>query len=125
MNKIQKFERHLRKSKHSEHIINGIKAVLANVPIGSGIASLISDYIPSQRELRLIEFTESISKDLSELQDEINENYLKSDEYAFIFEKCYKGAVENYQKEKIMLPENKYVRFSAIKDVVKMENKDV
>ena len=25
----------------------------------------------------------------------------------------------------LVLPENKYVRFSAIKDVVKMENKDV
>lgn len=102
MNKIQKVEQHLKKSKHSEHIINGIKAVLANFPIGSGIASLISDYIPSQRELRLMEFTENIAKDLSKLQDEINENYLKSYEYAFIFEKCYKGAVENYQKEKII-----------------------
>ncbi|MCB0496786.1 MAG: hypothetical protein KDC79_11675 [Cyclobacteriaceae bacterium] len=102
MNKIQKIENHLKKSSYSEHILNSIKAVLANFPIGSGIASLMSDYIPSQRELRLIEFTENIARDLSELQNEINENYLKSDEYAFIFEKCFKGAVENYQKEKIM-----------------------
>ena len=102
MRKIQKVEKHLKESKNSEHIINGIKAILANFPIGSGIASLMSDYIPSQRELRLMEFTENISKDLSKLQDEINDNYLKSDEYAFIFEKCFKGAVENYQKEKII-----------------------
>lgn len=102
MSNIQKVKKHLKESKHSEHIINGIKAVLANFPIGSGIASLMSDYIPSQRELRLMEFTENIAKDLSELQDEINVNYLKSDEYAFIFEKCFKGAVENYQKEKII-----------------------
>ena len=102
MHKINKVEKHLKDSKHSEHIINGIKAILANFPIGSGIASLMSDYIPSQRELRLMEFTENIAKDLSDLRDDINENYLKSDEYAFIFERCFKGAVENYQKEKIM-----------------------
>lgn len=102
MSKIIKVEKHLKDSKYSEHIINGIKAILANFPVGSGIASLMSDYIPSQRELRLMEFTETIAKDLSELQNEIDENYLKSDEYAFIFEKCFKGAVENYQKEKIL-----------------------
>lgn len=102
MGKIRTVEKHLKDLKHSEHIINSIKAILSNFPIGSGIASLMSDYIPSQRELRLMEFTENIAKDLSELQDEINENYLNSDEYAFIFEKCFKGAVENYQIEKIM-----------------------
>lgn len=102
MNKIQKAEKNLKKSKYSEHIINGIKAILASFPGGSSIASLMADYIPSQREKRIIEFTESIAKDLSELQDDLDENYLKSDEYAFIFEKCFKGAVENYQKEKII-----------------------
>ncbi|MTI29343.1 hypothetical protein [Xanthovirga aplysinae] len=102
MSKIQKIENHLKDSKYSEHIINGIKAILANFPVGSGIASLMSDYIPSQRELRLMEFTENIARDLSELKEEINENYLRSDEYAFIFEKCFKGAVESYQKEKII-----------------------
>lgn len=102
MDKIKKAEKHLKESKYSEHIINGIKAILANFPVGSGIVSLMSDYIPSQRELRLMEFIETIAKDFSKLQDEINENYLKSDEYGFIFEKCFKGAVENYQKEKIL-----------------------
>jgi hypothetical protein len=102
MSKIQKVEEHLKKTKHSEHIINGIKAILAGFPIGSSISSLMSDYIPTQRELRLHEFTETIAKDLSELQDDIDENYLRSDDFAFIFEKCFKGAVENYQREKIL-----------------------
>ena len=31
-----------------------------------------------------------------------NEEYIQTDEYAFIFEKCFKGAVEDYQKEKII-----------------------
>lgn len=50
----------------------------------------MSDYIASQRELRLMKFTENIAKDLSELQDVINENYLKSDEYALFLKNVSK-----------------------------------
>lgn len=102
MTTIKKFEGKLRDSKYPEHIINGITAILATVPFTGGIASLISDYIPSQRELRLQEFTENIASDLTALKNKINEDYIQTDEYAFIFEKCFKGAVENYQKEKII-----------------------
>ena len=102
MTTIKKFEGKLRDSKYPEHIISGITAILATVPFAGGIASLISDYIPSQRELRLQEFTENIASDLTALKKKINEEYIQTDEYAFIFEKCFKGAVENYQKEKII-----------------------
>ena len=61
MTTIKKFEGKLRDSKYPEHVVNGITAILATVPFAGGIASLISDYIPSQRELRLQEFTESIA----------------------------------------------------------------
>jgi hypothetical protein len=102
MTAIKKFEGKLRDAKYPEHIINGITAILATVPFAGGIASLMTDYIPSQRELRLQEFAENVAKDLSELKEKINEEYIRTDEYAFIFEKCFKGAVENYQKEKIL-----------------------
>lgn len=94
--------RYLQQSGNSDHVVNAIKAILANFPVGSGIASLMSDYIPSQREIRLTEFTETIAQDLARLQDKVDKDYLQTNEYAFIFEKCFKGAVENYQKEKII-----------------------
>ncbi len=86
MTTIKKFEGKLRDSKYPEHIVNGITAILASVPFAGGIASLITDYIPSQRELRLQEFTENIANDLSALKEKINEEYILTDEFAFIFE---------------------------------------
>lgn len=99
---IKKFEEKLKDSKYPEHIINGFKAILSTVPFTGGIASLISDYIPSQRELRLEEFVESVANDMATFKEDVNEKYIQTDEFAFIFEKCFKGAVENYQKEKII-----------------------
>ncbi len=102
MTNIKKFENKLRDSKYPDHILSGIKAILAGFPGTGAISSLITDYIPSQRELKLAQFTENIASDLSKLEDRINQDYIKTDEYAFIFEKCFKGAVENYQKEKVI-----------------------
>ena len=79
-----------------------MEATLSTIPFTGGLSSLISDYIPSQRLIRLEEFTKNIANDLLKQKDEINESYIKTDEFAFIFEKCFKGAVENYQKEKII-----------------------
>ncbi|HAH25511.1 MAG TPA: hypothetical protein DCL77_17435 [Prolixibacteraceae bacterium] len=99
---IERIENQLKKSEVTEHVINILKATLSTVPFTGGLASLISDYIPTQRQIRLEEFAENIANDLLTLKDEINESYIKTDEFAFIFEKCFKGAVENYQKEKII-----------------------
>jgi hypothetical protein len=100
--KLEKLENKLKDLKYPEHVINGFKAILGTIPFTGGIASLISDYIPSQRQLRLEEFVESVANDLITFKDSVNENYIQTDEFAFMFEKCFKGAVENYQKEKIV-----------------------
>ena len=99
---LKKIEDQLRKGGNAEHIINIFKAVLATTPFTGGISSLISDYIPSQRQLRLEEFAKNVANDLNKFKAEVNEKYILTNEYAFIFEKCFKGAVENYQQEKIM-----------------------
>lgn len=98
---IKKIEDHLRKSGTTEHLINIFKAGLATAPCTGGIASLISDYIPSQRQLRLEEFANNVAQDLDKFKREVNEEFILTDEFAFIFEKCFKGALENYQLEKI------------------------
>ena len=101
MNPDRKISKSSNKQRNIEHILNAVKAILVNFPIGSSIASLLTDYIPSQREKRILEFTETVSKDLKRLENEINEDYIRNDKFAFIIEKCFKGAAENYQKEKI------------------------
>src|ERR1044071_6781967 len=84
-----------------ELIVNIFKAVLSTVPFGGGIASLMTDYIPSSRLRRLEDFANQTAKDLKNHADEIDETYLKTDDFAFMFEKCFRGAAENPQSEKL------------------------
>ena len=99
---IERIENQLKKSGINEHIVNVFKAAVATVPFAGGIATLMSDYIPSQRQKRLEEFAENIASELENYKEEVNKNYILTDEFSFIFEKCFKGGVENYQKEKII-----------------------
>jgi hypothetical protein len=88
-------------SSTTEAILNIFKATLATAPFCGGIASLITDYIPSARFQRLENFAEQIAEDLLKLSDRIDESYIKTDDFAFIFEKCFRGVAENPQNEKI------------------------
>src|SRR5690606_36262179 len=84
-----------------EHLLNLLKAGLATTPFCGGIASLMTDYIPSTKQQRLEEFVSEVSEDLMKLKHRVDENILHTDEFAFMFEKCFRGVAENYQAEKI------------------------
>lgn len=47
-----------------DHLINILKAGLSTAPFCGGIASLMSDYIPTQRTKRLDQFAERVACDL-------------------------------------------------------------
>jgi hypothetical protein len=85
----------------TEAILNIFKATLATAPFCGGIASLISDYIPSAKFQRLEEFAQQIADDLLELSDRVNESYIQTDDFAYLFEKSFRGVAENPQPEKI------------------------
>jgi hypothetical protein len=85
----------------TEHLLNILKAGLSTAPFCGGIASLMTDYIPTSKQKRIEEFVALIAKDLDKLQKQVNENLILTDDFAFIFEKCFRGAAENYQKEKL------------------------
>jgi hypothetical protein len=50
---------------------------------------------------RLEAFAERLAADMNELQDRVDEAQILTDEFAFIFEKCFRGVAENYQAEKL------------------------
>lgn len=93
--------RGLQKLGITEHIVNLFKAGASLDPVLGTIASLISDYLPKQREKKLVDFAVTIAEDLKRFKTRVNGEFITTDEFAFIFEKCFKGAVENYQTEKI------------------------
>jgi hypothetical protein len=85
----------------SEHILNILKAGLSAAPFAGAIASLMTDYIPSSRAQRLEQFAEQIAEDLLRLQDRVDPDYLHTDEFAYMFERCFRATAENPQKEKL------------------------
>jgi hypothetical protein len=98
---VKRLERRLAGCTTAETILNVLKAGLATAPFCGGIASLVNDYIPTSRLVRLEEFAARIAKDLEILQDQVRGDYLLTDDFAFMFEKCFRGAAENWQTEKL------------------------
>ena len=86
----------------TEHIINVFKAAVATVPYAGGLASLLSDYIPNARARRLEDFAQQTAEELGRLKDRVDQDYLHTDDFAFMFEKCFRAAAENPQAEKLV-----------------------
>lgn len=104
-----------------EHILNVLKAGLATTPFCGGIASLMNDYIPFGKSHRLEQFAERLAEDLNRLKDRVDEDKILTDEFAFLFEKCFRGVAENYQSEKLDAFRNILVN-SAIGSTTVSEN---
>jgi hypothetical protein len=98
---LQRIVKSAAESNVGEAILNIFKAGLATAPLFGGIASLMTDYIPSSRLKRLEQFASDVAEDLKKVTNQVNSDYLKTDDFAFMFEKCFRGAAENPQKEKV------------------------
>lgn len=68
---------------------------------GVPFAGLIDSFIQTRRLLRIERFAEDLSDDLGKIDRKIDVEYIRTDEFAFLFEQCFKSASENYQKEKL------------------------
>lgn len=94
----------LHKTAALDHVRNLLVAGLNAIPcVGGTLASLFDSYIPKQKEKRLVSFVEELSVEIDKVKDQIKENVIHTDNFAFIFERTFRGAIENYQKEKIDL----------------------
>jgi hypothetical protein len=61
----------------------------------------MTDYIPSSRFRRLEDFARQTAEDLRAHAEDVDAEYLRTDGFAFMFEKCFRGAAENPQREKL------------------------
>lgn len=98
---MERIERTLAGSPVAETVLNIFKAALSTAPFTGGLASLITDYIPSSRFRRLEEFAQRVAEDLKAVAGQVDEAHLRTDEFAHIFERSFKGAAEHYQREKL------------------------
>jgi hypothetical protein len=77
-------------------------AVLELVPmVGGTFATLTNELIPDWKLRRLNRFVAALSIDLEDLKDRISLDYLKKEEFGYLFEKTFRAVSANYQAEKL------------------------
>lgn len=84
-----------------DHIINLAKAGLNGVPFGGCFTSFMSDYIPTEKGKRLVAFSIDLVAQLKRLEDKINADYIKTEEFAYLFTRAYENVSKDYQKTKL------------------------
>lgn len=116
----------LSKIPTSDHVKNLISAGLNIIPgAGGALASLFDSYIPKQKEKRLMAFVEGLAVEVDKVKDQIKEDVIHTDEFALIFERTFKGAIENYQQEKIDLYKAIFVNSLTDKQNITAEEKEI
>jgi hypothetical protein len=78
-----------------------VKMAFELVPGGGALAELVDYGMAEMKEKRLREFLAQLKIDLDDLQVTLNEDYVKTAEFAFLFEHTLRGVSQNYQKEKL------------------------
>ena len=97
----KKLEEKIANSPLTEKSIAIFSGLVGLTKYGAPFSALINNFMPNARLLRLEKFVNEIANKLENLDEEVQIHYLQTDEFAFIFEKCIKSVIENYQEEKI------------------------
>lgn len=122
INKVSR-QINIDKTPASEHVKNLVLAGINAIPgVGGALASLFDSYIPKQKEKRLIAFVEELSAEIDNVKDKIKDEVINTDNFAFIFERTFRGAIENYQKEKIDL--YKAIFINSLTDKLKLNDEE-
>lgn len=115
----------LEKNTSKDYIAIALKTSLSNVPVVGGmLVELMDSFIPESKAKRLLEFVAQLRIDVDRIQNRINKEYVKTDEFAYLFEQTFRAVNENYQKEKIEAFRSILVN-SLINTNVKSEEKEL
>ena len=83
---IQKLE----KSEIRDHSRNVILAAISGIPVAGGpLSSLLSEYLPNWKQERILNFIAELKLEMEKVQDKINEDYVKSEDFALLFEETF------------------------------------
>lgn len=85
-----------------EHLKNISIAAVSAIPVLGGPLSILMDkYIPNYVERRRIQLMEDLSQELEELSERITPERLASEEFASVFIRGFRRAMEEHLHEKI------------------------
>lgn len=78
------------------------KGAISAIPYAGGvIAEVVGIIGPDFRLRRLRQFVAELAYDLEQLKEKIDSEYVRTEEFAHVIEKTFRGVAENYQKEKL------------------------
>lgn len=84
---------------HGKNII--ISAISGLPVIGGPVSNLLMNYLPDWKQERVLKFIEDLSDKLEKFENKIDREYIKSEEFAYLFEETLLSVVKYYQKEKL------------------------
>lgn len=80
----------LAKSEIRDHARNVILAAISAIPVAGGpLSSLLFEYLPNWKQERILNFIAELSLEMQKFQDQINEEYVRSEDFAFLFEETF------------------------------------
>lgn len=79
----------------------GAAALAAQFPIAGPFVGLLSNLIPSRKQMRMERNLEDCFRRLEAIEVVLDQDWIKSDEFGFLFEECVRGFADNYHKEKL------------------------
>ena len=102
MTESKEIVRSLGQRNLKDHGRSVVVAAIAGIPcIGGPMSSLVSEYLPSWKENRILTFIQELSQDFDRLQGKLDEEYVKSEQFAYLFERTFLSVLAHYQKEKL------------------------
>jgi uncharacterized protein YfbU (UPF0304 family) len=116
--KVAAIVQKLDKTPGHELAATAIRAAVDVIPIvGGSLSTLIEQMIPDWKFKRLSTFVAYLSVDIESVKERIQLDYLKKEEFGFLFEQTFRAVLENYQVEKLDALKNVLVNSMVSADV--------
>jgi hypothetical protein len=80
----------LAKSEIRDHGRNVILAAISAIPVAGGpLSALLAEYLPNWKQERVLKFIAEIKLEMQKVQAKINEDYVRSEDFALLFEETF------------------------------------
>lgn len=80
----------LATSEIRDHGRNVILAAISAIPVAGGpLSTLLAEYLPNWKQERVLKFIADLKLEMQMVQDKINEEYVRSEDFALLFEETF------------------------------------
>jgi hypothetical protein len=116
--KVAAIVQKLDKTSGSDILATAFRAAVDAIPIvGGSLSTLVDQMIPDWKLKRLLTFVAELALDIESLQDKLDKDYIKTEEFGYIFEQTFRAVLQEHQNEKLQALKNVLLNSMVRKDV--------